>query len=147
MQGNDGAAVGYGTGDPETSKLGSPMKKRSFGRNRFILIPAPRFGAVTNRFAKARGLIFRLDLSAGFCTVLPQRMFGKSGIQYSRRNAVAYTKEGGTILRLLQKIGSDYRNECMPIPAEALPHVFEPLPALIMPVTGRRRKWAGVIYC
>ena len=108
----------------ETSKLGSPMKSEALAEIDLSLFLLPLCEPY-EQIAKARGLIFRLDLSAGFCAVLPQRMFGKA-VSNILANAVAYTKEGGTISLCFRKSDLIIENECMPIPAEALPHVFEP---------------------
>ena len=108
----------------ETSKLGSPMKSEAWAETDLSLFLLPLCEPY-EQIAKARGLIFRLDLSAGFCAVLPQRIFGKA-VSNILANAVAYTKEGGTISLCFRKSDLIIENECTPIPAEALLHVFEP---------------------
>ena len=122
----------------ETSKLGSPMKSEALAETDLSLFLLPLCEPY-EQIAKARGLIFRLDLSAGFCAVLPQRMFGKA-VSNILANAVAYTKEGGTISLCFRKSDLIIENECMPIPAEALPHVFEPF---YRPDYARNREGGG----
>ena len=122
----------------ETSKLGSPMKSEALAETDLSLFLLPLCEPY-EQIAKARGLIFRLDLSAGFCAVLPQRMFGKA-VSNILANAVAYTKEGGKISLCFRKSDLIIENECTPIPAEALPHVFEPF---YRPDYARNREGGG----
>lgn len=77
------------------------------------------------QIAKARGIIFNLDLSGGFSAQLPPRTFSKA-ISNVLANAVAYTEAGKTISVYFDNYDLVVENECTPIPVEALQHVFEP---------------------
>lgn len=75
--------------------------------------------------AKAKGIIFRLELSEDCWVVLPQRMFEKA-VSNILANAVAYTEAGKTVSVYLDARKLVIENECMPIPTETLCHLFEP---------------------
>lgn len=75
--------------------------------------------------AKARGIIFRLELPDSFPAVLPPQMFGKA-VSNILANAVSYTETGRTVSVSLNGRNLIIENECVPIPAEALRHIFEP---------------------
>ncbi|MCI8557790.1 MAG: HAMP domain-containing histidine kinase [Lachnospiraceae bacterium] len=75
--------------------------------------------------ARAKGVIFRLELPDSFQRVLPPQMFRKA-VSNILANAVAYTEPGGRVLAFFD--GHDFliENECIPIPEESLRHIFEP---------------------
>lgn len=75
--------------------------------------------------AKTRGITFSLDLSDNFSAVLPPHMFEKV-VSNILANAVAYTETGKTISIYFDKYNIIIENECVPIPTEALRHIFEP---------------------
>ena len=75
--------------------------------------------------AKTRGITFSMDLSNGFSSVLPPRMFEKA-ISNIIANAVAYTETGKTISVYFDENHIMIENECVPIPTESLRHIFEP---------------------
>ncbi len=75
--------------------------------------------------AKAKGIIFRLGLPDSFETVLPPQMFGKA-VSNILANAVAYTESGRTVSVYFDGRDILIENECVPIPKEALRHIFEP---------------------
>ncbi|MDE7429563.1 MAG: HAMP domain-containing histidine kinase, partial [Lachnospiraceae bacterium] len=75
--------------------------------------------------AKAKGIIFRLGLPDSFETVLPPQMFGKA-VSNILANAVAYTEPGRTVSVYFDRCDILIENECVPIPQEALRHIFEP---------------------
>ena len=75
--------------------------------------------------AKARGIPFDLSLENSFSAVLPPRLFGKA-VANILANAVTYTKEGQAVSISLEGRGIVIENECVPIPADALPHIFKP---------------------
>lgn len=75
--------------------------------------------------AKAKGIIFRLGLPDSFETVLPPQMFGKA-VSNILANAVAYTEPGRTVSVYFDGRDILIENECVPIPKEALRHIFEP---------------------
>jgi len=75
--------------------------------------------------AKAKGILFRSELPENCWAVLPQRMFEKA-VSNILANAVAYTKAGKTVTVYFNDQKLIIENECQPIPAEALRHLFEP---------------------
>lgn len=75
--------------------------------------------------AKAKGIIFRLGLPDSFETVLLPQMFGKA-VSNILANAVAYTEPGRTVSVYFDRHDILIENECVPIPKEALRHIFEP---------------------
>lgn len=75
--------------------------------------------------AKTRDIIFHIDLSSSFSAVLPPRMFGKA-VSNILANAVAYTETGKTISVYFDFHNIIIENECIPIPADTLRHIFEP---------------------
>ena len=75
--------------------------------------------------AKAKGIIFRIELPDSFETVLPPQMFGKA-VSNILANAVAYTETGRTVSVYFNGRDILIENECVPIPKEALQHIFEP---------------------
>lgn len=85
----------------------------------------PRLCEPYEQIAKARGTIFKLNLSGGFSVELPPRMFGKA-VSNILANAVAYTAPGKTVTIYFDGSALVIENECEPIPPEALRHVFEP---------------------
>lgn len=108
----------------ETSKLGDPLKREPPVKTDLPSL-LTHICEPYEQIAKARGTIFKLDLSGGFSAELPPQMFSKT-VSNVLANAVAYTQAGKTIS--VYFAGSDLvvENECTPIPAEALRHVFEP---------------------
>ena len=75
--------------------------------------------------AKAKGIIFRLELFENFSAVLPQHLFEKA-ISNILSNAVAYTETGKTIYVYFDEKNLIIENECPPIPDKILQHLFEP---------------------
>ncbi len=75
--------------------------------------------------AGAKGISFRLGLPDSFETVLPPQMFGKA-VSNILANAVAYTESGRTVSVYFDRRDILIENECVPIPKEALRHIFEP---------------------
>ena len=108
----------------EASKLGDPAKSEAPVKTDLSSL-LTRLCEPYEQIAKARGTIFKLDLSGGFCAELPPRMFGKA-VSNVLANAVAYTEAGKTVSVYFDHSSLVVENECAPIPAEALRHVFEP---------------------
>lgn len=77
------------------------------------------------QIAAARGIVFHTDLSGGFTSVLPPKLFSKA-VSNILANAVAYTNPGKTVSVCFNGEALVIENECIPIPDEALPHLFEP---------------------
>ncbi len=75
--------------------------------------------------ARAKGIIFRLELPDCFETVLPPQLFGKA-VSNILANAVAYTEPRKTVSVYFDGRDILIENECVPIPREALRHIFEP---------------------
>ena len=75
--------------------------------------------------AKAKGIVFRLELFDNFTAVLPQHLFEKA-ISNILSNAVAYTETGKTIYVYFDEKNLIIENECQPISDEILRHLFEP---------------------
>lgn len=75
--------------------------------------------------ARAKGINFCLELPDSFETVLPPQMFGKA-VSNILANAVAYTEPGRTVSVYFDGRNIIIENECVPIPKEALRHIFEP---------------------
>lgn len=75
--------------------------------------------------ARAKGLSFSLELPDSFEAVLPQQMFGKA-VSNILANAVAYTEPGRTVSVYFDGCDIIIENECVPMPKEALRHIFEP---------------------
>ncbi len=74
---------------------------------------------------QARGINFQFDLPDSFSAVLPPCMFGKA-ISNILANAVAYTETGKTVSVYFENNNLVIENECLPIPSEAIHHLFEP---------------------
>lgn len=104
----------------EASKLGSEAPMKTDLSSLMTKLCQPY-----EQIAKARGIQFKLDLSGSFPVELPPRMFGKA-VSNVLANAVAYTEAGKTISVYFANSALSIENECMPLPAEALRHVFEP---------------------
>ncbi len=75
--------------------------------------------------AEAKGVLFQLELSEDISAVLPQHMFEKA-VSNILANAVAYTETGKTVSVYFDDNDLIIENECSPIPAEILRHLFEP---------------------
>lgn len=75
--------------------------------------------------ARAKGIIFQIDLPDSFETVLRPQMFGKA-VSNILANAVTYTEPGGLVSICFDGRDILMENECVPIPEEALRHIFEP---------------------
>ena len=75
--------------------------------------------------AKTKGITFYLDLSENFSVILPPRIFEKA-VSNILANAVAYTEAGRTISVYFVEHNIIIENECIPIPTDALLHIFEP---------------------
>jgi len=75
--------------------------------------------------ARTKGIIFCLDLSDSFETILPSHMFEKA-VSNILANAVAYTETGRTVSVYFDGRDIVIENECVSIPKEALQHIFEP---------------------
>lgn len=108
----------------ETSKLGGPLRREDPIETDLPSL-LTRLCQPYEQIAKARGSIFKLDLSGDFSAQLPPRTFGKA-VSNILANAVAYTEAGKTISVYFDHSALVVENECTPIPAEALQHVFEP---------------------
>lgn len=108
----------------EASKLGGPAKDEAPVKTDLISL-LTRLSEPYEQIAKARGTVFKLDLSGGFPAEVPPRMFGKA-VSNVLANAVAYTEAGKTVSVYFDNSALVVENECTPIPAEALRHVFEP---------------------
>ncbi len=108
----------------ETSKLGGPEKREPPAKTDLSSL-LTRVCEPYGQIAKARGILFKLDLSGGFSAELPPQMFGKA-VSNVLANAVAYTEAGKTISVFFDHSALVVENECTPIPAEALRRVFEP---------------------
>lgn len=108
----------------EASKLGGPAKNEEPVKTDLSSLLA-RLCAPYEQIAKARGTQFKLDLSGGFIAKLPPRTFGKA-VSNVLANAVTYTEEGKTVSVYFEHYTLVVENECMPIPPEALRHIFEP---------------------
>lgn len=91
------------------------------------------------QIAKARGIVFRLDLSGGLSAKLPPKRFRKA-VSNILANAVAYTDPGKTVCVYLKGRTLVIENECTPIPPEDLPHLFEPF---YRPNYARSREYGG----
>lgn len=77
------------------------------------------------QISEAHGVIFHIDLSGGFTAWLPPKQFGKA-VSNILANAVAYTNPGKTVSIYFDGSALIIENECTPIPADALQHLFEP---------------------
>ncbi len=108
----------------DASKLGGPAKNEAPVKTDLSAL-LPRLCEPYEQIAKARGTIFKLNLSGGFSVELPPRMFGKA-VSNILANAVAYTAPGKTVTIYFDGSALVIENECEPIPPEALRHVFEP---------------------
>lgn len=75
--------------------------------------------------AKAHGIVFHIELSNSFSALLPPHLFSKA-VSNVLANAVSYTETGKTISLYFNERSIIIQNECTPIPAEALRHLFEP---------------------
>lgn len=75
--------------------------------------------------AKAKGVILQLELPNDISAILPQHMFEKA-VSNILANAVAYTETGKTVSVYFNDNSLIIENECSPIPAEVLRHLFEP---------------------
>lgn len=108
----------------ETSKLGAPAKCEAAEKIDLSAL-LNRLCEPYKQIAQARGLIFKLDLPECFTAELPPQMFGKA-LSNILANAVAYTEAGKTVSVYYKGAALVVENECAPIPADALRHVFEP---------------------
>lgn len=77
------------------------------------------------QIAEARGIVFCTDFSNGFTVRLPPKLFSKA-VSNILANAVAYTSPGKAVSIYFKGPALIIENACTPIPAEALPHIFEP---------------------
>lgn len=75
--------------------------------------------------AGIKGVIFRLELPESFKMVVSSQMFEKA-VSNILANAVAYTESGGLVSVYFDGRDIFIENECVPIPKEALRHIFEP---------------------
>ncbi len=75
--------------------------------------------------AKTRGIIFKLELPNEFFIEIQCHKFEKA-VSNIIANAVAYTDKGNHINIFIDKDKLIIENECTPIPAEELQHLFEP---------------------
>ena len=75
--------------------------------------------------AKAKGIVFQLELSDDISAILPQHMFEKA-VSNILANAVAYTETGKIVSVYFDDNNLIIENECDPIPPEILQHLFEP---------------------
>ena len=108
----------------DTSKLEDLAKHDPLVKNDLSFL-LNRICAPYEQIAKARGIIFNLDLSGSFFVELPAQMFCKA-VSNVLANAVAYTEPSKTISVFFDGLTLVIENECRPIPAEALQHIFEP---------------------
>lgn len=108
----------------EASKAGSPQKNEAP-----VQIDLPRLLTALcepyKQISEARGIVFHIDLSGGFSALLPPRQFSKA-VSNILANAVAYTNPGKTVSIYFDGSALVIENECTPIPADALQHLFEP---------------------
>lgn len=74
---------------------------------------------------RTKGIDFCLEMPDSFEAVLPPQMFGKA-VSNNLANAVAYTEPGRTVSVYFDRRDILIENECVPIPKEALQHIFEP---------------------
>lgn len=75
--------------------------------------------------AKAHGVAFHLELSEDFTAVLPSKLFCKA-VSNVLANAISYTERGKMAIIYLDNHRVIIENECIPIPAKNLKHLFEP---------------------
>lgn len=108
----------------ETSKLSGPAKKESPVKTDLCAL-LTRICAPYEQIARARGIRFRVELPGGRTAKLPPQMFGKA-VSNVLANAVANTEAGKTVSVCFEGADLVIENECTPIPAEALRHIFEP---------------------
>lgn len=108
----------------DASRLGGPLIREAPVKTDLSALLA-RLCEPYEQIAKAHGTIFKLDLSGGFSAELPPQMFSKA-VSNVLANAVAYTEAGRTVSAYFDGSSLVVENECTPIPAEALRHVFEP---------------------
>ena len=74
--------------------------------------------------AEAKGILFQLELPEDISAVLPRHMLEKA-VSNILANAVAYTDTGKTVSVYFNDDSLMIENECDPIPAEVLRHLFE----------------------
>ena len=108
----------------ETSNLGVSAKKETAVRvdlsNMLSGLCEPYI-----LIARTKGIMFHFDAADHFSVVLPPQMFEKA-VSNVLANAVAYTKTGGKISVYIDRQKIIVENECSPIPADILQHLFEP---------------------
>ena len=75
--------------------------------------------------AQANGISFQEDFSETFTISLPPKTFARA-FSNILSNAVAYTLPGSSIFVRIDNRKLIVENECEPIPAEHLKHIFEP---------------------
>lgn len=108
----------------EASGAGGPLKNE-------IPVQTDLSGLLTvlcepyDQIAKARGIVFHIDLSGGFSAVLPPKLFSKA-VSNILANAVAYTDPGKTVSVYFEGPAFVIENECTPIPVKDLQNLFEP---------------------
>lgn len=108
----------------EASRLGIPAEREAPVKTDLSSLLA-RLCEPYEQISKARGIVFKLDLPVGFSAELPPRRFGKA-VSNILANAVAYTEAGKTVSVYFDNSALVVENECAPVPADALRHVFEP---------------------
>ncbi|WP_304507940.1 sensor histidine kinase [Anaerotignum sp.] len=74
---------------------------------------------------KAHGIVFHVELSENFTTILPSKLFCKA-VSNVLANAVSYTERGKMVAVYLDNHRIIIENECIPIPEKDLKHLFEP---------------------
>lgn len=122
----------------ETSKLGANIENepvQAFNASSCLSDLCSQYQLI----AQANGQVFRVELADNIPLCLPPKMFAKA-ISNILANAVAYTGPGKTIS--VYAIGRELMvdNECAPIFAEHLQHIFEPF---YRPDYARNRKDGG----
>lgn len=108
----------------DASRAGSPQKNEAPVQIDLSgLLPA--LCEPYQQIAEARGVVFHIDLSGCFYACLPPRQFSKA-VSNILANAVACTDPGKTVSIYFDGPALVIENECTPIPADALQHLFEP---------------------
>lgn len=108
----------------EASRAGGPLQNETPVQTDLSLLLAALCEPY-EQIAKARGIVFHLDLSDGPSAKLSPKLFSKA-VSNILANAVAYTSPAKTVSVYFDGRTLVIENECTPIPPEALPHVFEP---------------------
>lgn len=108
----------------EASRAGGPLKNEVPVQTDLSRL-LPGLCEPYEQIAKARGIVFHMDLSEGFLVCLPPKLFSKA-VSNIIANAVAYTNPGRKVSVCFDGNALVIENECTPIPAEALEHLFEP---------------------